>query len=156
MREGPVGSLVTTTASQSVGERDDGHVGPPPDGWAWEDQMANDPSTARAPSLEPDQAAGMVDAGALLVDVREHHEWRAGHAEQAIHLPLAALAERLHELPRDRHLVCVCRSGGRSSLAADTLHRAGYSAWNLTGGMSAWVERSLPVVDASGEPGVVV
>ncbi|MHB1599440.1 MAG: rhodanese-like domain-containing protein [Acidimicrobiales bacterium] len=118
--------------------------------------MADDRSTAGAPCLEPEQAAEMIDAGALLVDVREHHEWHAGHAEQALHVPLAALAERLHELPRDRHVVCVCRSGGRSSVAADALHRAGYSAWNLTGGMSAWVERSLPVVDASGEPGIVV
>lgn len=118
--------------------------------------MSDDLPRAGAPDVDPDQAAALVRDGALVVDVREHHEWRAGHAEEALHLPLASLADRLHELPRDRRLVCVCRSGGRSGVAAETLHRAGFAVWNLAGGMSAWADRSLPLVDDSGRPGVVV
>jgi rhodanese-related sulfurtransferase len=118
--------------------------------------MSDDLHAAGAPSVGPEQAVALVQDGALVVDVREHHEWRAGHADDALHLPLASLADRLHELPRDRRLVCVCRSGGRSGAAADALHRAGFEVWNLAGGMSAWADRSLPVVDDSGRPGVVV
>lgn len=114
------------------------------------------PQGSQAPSVGPERAAELVREGALVVDVREHHEWHAGHAEDAVHVPLTALAARLHELPRDRSLVCVCRSGARSAAAADALHRAGFKVWNLAGGMSAWSEKALPIVDISGQPGVVI
>src|SRR4249920_2809399 len=61
--------------------------------------------------------------GAVLVDVREPDEWSAGHAADAIHIPLAQLTEHVAELPADREIITVCRSGRRSATAATLLNR---------------------------------
>ncbi len=93
----------------------------------------------------------------VLLDVREPHEWQAGHAPQAWHLPLGQLDDRLAELPRDRQIITVCRSGRRSALAASQLTAQGYQAVNLSGGMTAWAAAGLPVVTATdGGPGRIV
>lgn len=94
--------------------------------------------------------------GAVLLDVRDLSEWRAGHAAQAHHVPLAELGGRLTELPTDRPIVAVCRSGRRSSLATRLLTRHGYSASNLTGGMHAWAAAGLPVVTQKNKPGQII
>ena len=60
--------------------------------------------------------------GAVLLDVREPSEWRAGHAPQARHLVLSQLQDHLDDLPTDRPIITVCRSGRRSAIAADTAH----------------------------------
>lgn len=108
-----------------------------------------------APALGPEEALQLVDEGATLLDVREPDEWRAGRAPAALHIPLGMLGEQLDRLPLDRPVVCVCHSGGRSAHAADALVRAGFDAWNLAGGMTAWAAAGLPVVDADGAPGAV-
>ena len=91
--------------------------------------------------------------GALLLDVREPNEWQTGHAPQAMHLALGQLEEHLAELPVDRLIVAVCRSGRRSAMAADLLNRRGYRVANLTGGMTAWAAAGLPVIIDSYKPG---
>ena len=87
---------------------------------------------------------------AILLDVREPQEWQAGHAPQARHIPLGQLESRLAELPRDRQVIAVCRSGRRSALATQQLVAGGYAAINLTGGMTAWAAADLPVVGGRG------
>jgi len=96
-----------------------------------------------------------LDGGAVLVDVRGPGEWHAGHAPQAIHMPLEQLSRRLAELPTDRHIVTVCRSGHRSAIATGLLRGEGRSASNLTGGMHAWADAGFPVVTDLGTPGHV-
>ena len=109
-------------------------------------------------------APGEVDAAtafaaaergeAVLLDVREDHEWAAGHAPGAVHVPLG----RLHPdaVPRDRPVIAVCHLGGRSAMAAQALAGVGYDVRNLVGGMDAWARAGLPVVRDDGTPGVVV
>ncbi|MDQ2958794.1 MAG: rhodanese-like domain-containing protein, partial [Actinomycetota bacterium] len=80
----------------------------------------------------------MIGADAILLDVREQHEWDAGHAPQARHLPMSELAGRAAELPQDVRIVCVCHLGGRSAAVSAALNRGGWQAVNLTGGMRAW------------------
>src|SRR5213075_1463532 len=76
-----------------------------------------------------------VPAGAVVVDVREAYEWRAGHIDGAHHIPLGELANRLDELPRDADIVLYCASGARSSRALDVLRDAGFArAKHLKGG----------------------
>ena len=70
-----------------------------------------------------------------------------------MHLPLGQLEEHLAELPVDRLIVAVCRSGRRSAMAADLLSRRGYRVANLTGGMTAWAAAGLPVIIDSYKPG---
>lgn len=106
---------------------------------------------SRNQGLDPAAAAGLAGRGeAVIVDVREQKEWDAGHAPDAVHIPLGQLSQRLTELPRDRRIVAVCRSGGRSSSATKALKRAGLEAENLEGGMAAWQRAGLPLEPAGG------
>ncbi|HET8569789.1 MAG TPA: rhodanese-like domain-containing protein [Candidatus Limnocylindria bacterium] len=90
-----------------------------------------------------------------LLDVREPDEWDAGHIEGAQHIPLAQLALRIAEVPTDRVIVTVCRSGHRSGVAAKGLAARGIRAENLDGGVEAWRRAGLPLRNAAGGPGRV-
>lgn len=72
--------------------------------------------------------------GALVVDVRDPHEFAAGHIEGAINLPFSQLRARLGELPRDRPLWLYCGIGQRSYFATRLLLQRGYDARSLPGG----------------------
>jgi rhodanese-related sulfurtransferase len=100
-------------------------------------------------------AKRVLDPGSVLVDVRGPDEWQAGHAPQAIHIPLDQLTGRLAELPANREIITICRSGRRSAVAAGLLRRHGRAAANLSGGMNAWATAGLPVVTERGTPGEV-
>lgn len=108
------------------------------------------------PEMSPSAARAAVDAGAVLLDVREDFEWERGHAPQAVHIAMSELGQRVEELPADRTIVCVCHIGGRSAMVVDALNRGGWQAVNVVGGMEAWAAVGLPVIDADGQPGVVV
>lgn len=102
--------------------------------------------TAGGATIDVSEAWRRKQAGALLVDVREPDEWRSGHAPGATHIPLGALPTRIGELPRDRDVLLVCRSGNRSATAQQVLRGQGYDrAVSVTGGMSAWARAGLPV-----------
>ena len=106
------------------------------------------------PSIEPADLQTMRDV--VLLDVREPDEWAAGHAHQAVHIPIGDLARRAGELPADRAVVCVCRSGGRSLQAAVLLAGHGFDVRNLNGGMRAWSDAELAVVTPEGTAGHVI
>ena len=92
----------------------------------------------------------------VLLDVRNADEWQAGHAPTAVWVPLGELESARFQLPMNRRIVCVCRSGGRSAKAAAELLQMGFKAVNMTGGMQAWAAQGLPVVRDDGEPGKVI
>lgn len=93
----------------------------------------------------------MVQEGALLVDVREGHEYEEVHAEGARLLPLSEFEARYGELPQDRPLVMICRSGARSARAGQFLLDHGYgNVVNLAGGTLAWAEGGLPTQGGKG------
>jgi rhodanese-related sulfurtransferase len=95
--------------------------------------------------LTPQQAADRLAAGdADLVDVREQYEWDAGHIEGARHVPVHELSAVAPTLDPDRPIVLVCRVGGRSAMATDAFRRAGFDAYNLSGGVQAWQQAGLP------------
>lgn len=89
-------------------------------------------------TVHADAARAMVEAGAVLVDVRETHEWRAGHARAARHMPLAKVSTEARRLPAGATVVVMCASGARSRVAAAQLRSAGYRASSLAGGLAAW------------------
>jgi rhodanese-related sulfurtransferase len=91
----------------------------------------------------------------VLLDVREADEWNAGHAPDAVFRPLGELESVRFELPMNRKIVCVCRSGGRSARATEALRSWGFDAVNLEGGMQAWAAAGRPVVTDDGSPGRV-
>ncbi len=99
------------------------------------------------PALGPAEAQARLKTrpAPFLLDVRQPEEYKAGHIDGAKLVPHGELNRRIHELPKDRDILCVCRSGHRSGSAARQLLAAGYSAVNLRGGMIGWQMAGLPV-----------
>jgi rhodanese-related sulfurtransferase len=100
------------------------------------------------------EAFELLDGDAVLIDVREESEWTAGHAPMATLIPLSELPDHLDELPRDRLIVCACRSGGRSLRAATFLQENGFDTLNMTGGMMGWFAEDLPFESDEGDPSI--
>lgn len=109
----------------------------------------------KVPAINAVQAQDLVRDGAVLLDVRESHEWNAGHAPQAEHLPLGRIQEASKKVRGGKQVVVVCRSGNRSRHATKSLIAMGYDAVNLSGGMHAWKRAGGQVVDRSGRVGSV-
>jgi rhodanese-related sulfurtransferase len=90
-----------------------------------------------------------------VLDVRDLHEWQAGHIDGAVHVPLSALAGRVGSIDRGRPVAVICRSGNRSRAAVRFLTSNGLDARNVSGGMVAWSRHRLPIVTDRGRPGTV-
>jgi rhodanese-related sulfurtransferase len=84
---------------------------------------------------------------AVMVDVRERNEWDAGHAPEAVLIPMGDLPSQIEELPLgDGPLAVVCRSGNRSGRVVAWLTQQGIEAVNVAGGMQAWNAAGKPMV----------
>ena len=101
------------------------------------------------------RARVLLADGALLVDVREDDEWDAGHVAAARHITLSSVPDAIDQLARERVIICVCRSGGRSTRAGQFLLEQGFDVVSLEGGMIAWQAAGAPMVCEDGEPRVV-
>src|SRR5215211_1952874 len=89
-----------------------------------------------------------IDAGAILIDVREDNEWQAGHAANAVHLGRGVIERDIVQAFPDKstELVLYCGGGYRSALAADNLQKMGYTnVWSMDGGIRGWRERGYPL-----------
>jgi NADPH-dependent 2,4-dienoyl-CoA reductase/sulfur reductase-like enzyme/rhodanese-related sulfurtransferase len=82
--------------------------------------------------------ANVNDPGAFILDVREPSEFKGGHFEGAINLPLPTLREKMNELPRDQEILVYCGVGQRSYYAARILRLNGFSARSISGGMMTY------------------
>ena len=100
-----------------------------------------------AADITPKEAATMRDAGAFVLDVRELSEWTTGHIAGATLIPLGQLESRVNELPKDKDIVVICRTGVRSAQARVTLLNAGFQrVTSVAGGINAWKSNGLPTV----------
>jgi rhodanese-related sulfurtransferase len=113
-------------------------------------------SSEDLPEVSAEEASDLVTEGALLLDVREPDEWQAGHAPDAMFVPIGQIESRLDELPRDRQILAICRVGNRSAAVVAALNTLGFDAINVAGGMRAWASDDLPVVADDGLPGAVI
>jgi rhodanese-related sulfurtransferase len=107
--------------------------------------------TTTPPSLplevSDQEAASMRDQGAFVLDVRQPEEWADYHMPDSTLIPLGELSGRLSEVPTDREVVVVCRSGNRSAQGRDILLAAGYTqVTSLTGGLAQWRDQGYPTV----------
>ena len=76
---------------------------------------------------------------AILIDVRTPAEYRDGHIPGVVNIPLAELEKRLGEIPKDKKVVLICRTGNRSAQGTKLLRGKGVdNIFNSTGGMSTW------------------
>lgn len=74
-----------------------------------------------------------------VVDVREDYEVEEIAWPGAIHIPLGDLPGRIAEVPKGTKVACLCAVGGRSSRAAQMLRTEGIEAYNIQGGVRAWI-----------------
>ena len=109
--------------------------------------LAND-AKSRIMECDIDEAQDRVKSDGVLIDVREDHEYAAGHAAGAVHLG-RGIIERdiIQKYPdKDQNIVLYCGGGYRSALAADSLQKMGYNrVFSLDGGWKAWQESGAPV-----------
>lgn len=96
--------------------------------------------------LAPEEVRRLHADGEIeLIDVREPHEHEAGRIQGARHVQISELTAAAAELDPERPVVFYCRVGARSALATQAFRASGYEAFNLDGGIVAWVERGLPI-----------
>lgn len=82
----------------------------------------------------------LADSSVLLLDVRTTSERNEGHIKGSVHIPVQELRSRAGELEPYRHqeIICYCRSGNRSMVAALRLRRLGFTVAHLEGGIVEW------------------
>jgi NADPH-dependent 2,4-dienoyl-CoA reductase/sulfur reductase-like enzyme/peroxiredoxin family protein/rhodanese-related sulfurtransferase/TusA-related sulfurtransferase len=96
-----------------------------------------------------------IPDGALLLDVREPAEIELYPMSGTTQIPLGSLRQRLHELPKDRLIVCFCKLGLRGWIAERILKENGFKAANLGGGTLTYAlfhpgtQHSMPIPPAA-------
>ncbi len=96
-------------------------------------------------TISVSEAYSMYQNGAFVVDVRTQEEWNEFHAPNTTLIPLDQLPARLSEVPRDRQVVVVCRSGNRSQQGRDILLNAGFQqVTSMAGGLNEWRASGYP------------
>ena len=96
--------------------------------------------------VAPDWVRDRHDAGAIqLIDVREPYEWESGRLAGARHIELERVAAQAATIDREQPVVFYCRVGARSGMAANAFRRAGYEAYSMDGGITAWQQQGLPL-----------
>lgn len=97
--------------------------------------------------ISVDEGKELMSSGNVaVIDVREPHEYNAGHVPNATLIPVATVFARKEELPRDKDIIFVCGVGQRSALACEMAAAAGLTRlFNLEGGTEAWVKSGNPV-----------
>lgn len=106
----------------------------------------NEAAAGLPSTISVGEAYDMYQNGAFVLDVRTQEEWNEFHAPNTTLIPLDQLASRLNEVPRDRQVVVVCRSGNRSQQGRDILRNAGFEqVTSMTGGLNEWRASGYPV-----------
>lgn len=109
------------------------------------------PGGARVPEISVSEAWQRLSEGGqepapALIDVREVWEYRNGHAQGAVNIPLSELQRRITEVPTDREVLFICQVGGRSMQAAHFARARGNARGvNVGGGTEAWQAHGLPM-----------
>jgi len=105
-------------------------------------------SRVREISVEQARERLRQNPKAVLMDVREDHEWQAGHAAEAVHLGRGILERDLEKLHPDAgaEIIMYCGGGFRSALAGDAAQKMGFTnVFSLAGGYKAMVQAGWPM-----------
>ncbi len=109
----------------------------------WDNNRRNGQTVSTA------EATTMINRqNALVLDIRDKADFKAGHIVNAVNIPYASLAQRMNELDkeRERPIVLVCKTGQTVSMAGKMLREKGFNAVRMKGGMMEWNSQNLPVV----------
>jgi rhodanese-related sulfurtransferase len=113
--------------------------------------QSNSSSAAQIPSeIGAADAFELYQTGTVILDVREKSEWKEFHIPNSIHIPLGDLEKRAKELPKNKEIIVICRSGNRSLEGRNILLQKGFdSVTSVAGGIKSWQAAGYPVI--SGE-----
>jgi len=94
--------------------------------------------------LQEAMASGRAPA---IIDFRAASTYQKGHIEGSLNISLGELPDRVESMvPKSRDVVCVCNGSIQSAMAVVFLRTLGYkSAFNLSGGLSAWERQGRPL-----------
>lgn len=102
-------------------------------------------------NIEPAEAVGLMNADAVVIDVRSADAFARGHIVNARNIPLDELSADSNKIAKlkSKPVIAVCDAGVTSSKAVDLLRKAGLeSVYGLKGGINAWTQANLPLVTA--------
>ena len=98
----------------------------------------------RVSQITPKEAKQKLDANNgnfLIIDVREDNEVNfSSIKEKFIHVKLSEFQTHINEIPKDKELGILCRSGSRSAQVTNFLNYHGYNAVNISGGINYWAD----------------
>lgn len=80
----------------------------------------------------------IAEGNVQIIDVRESYEYEMGHVEGAQLIPLNTIPNNMEKIDKDKKIVLICASGGRSTSASSYLSQFGYDTYNVVGGMFGW------------------
>lgn len=157
---------IATTALQTIGYSNVRSFAPSWNGWTAAEMASStalvEPQIVGLPDVDPavvaavgdftstipegwlvvktvDDLQAALDAGAMLIDVREAAEFEAGHIDGAVNIPIRELGTHLGELPADQLVIVYCASGHRAALSIGALQEMGFTnARSFPGGFAAW------------------
>src|ERR1044072_7233193 len=109
----------------------------------------------QVPTVTVPDVPAELPQNTVLLDVREQDEWDAGHAPNALHIPMSELAGRLAELPAEQEVLVICRSGGRSARVTAYLNANGWEARNVDRGRQRWAATGRDLACDQGDPQVI-
>jgi rhodanese-related sulfurtransferase len=95
--------------------------------------------------LAPERVAELLAEGWPVIDVREGYEREAGRIAGTRHVELERLASQAHTIDRSAPVIFYCRLGSRSGMATQAFRSSGYDAYNMSGGITEWARRGLPL-----------
>jgi len=99
--------------------------------------------------VETSQAVQLINRrDAVVIDVRDAEEYKAGHITNARHIPADELGARVKELEKvkTKPIIVVCARGNRSAAAAAQLRKLGFAeVLSLRGGIAAWQQANMPL-----------
>ncbi len=102
-------------------------------------------------NIEPQDAVKLINADAVVLDLRSSEAFARGHIVNAKNIPADELTanQDKYKKYKSRSILAVCDAGAASSRAVDTLRKSGMeNVYGLKGGISAWTQANLPLVTA--------
>lgn len=102
-------------------------------------------------NLEPQEAVKLINADAIVLDLRSNEAFARGHIVNARNVSSDELTPDNDKFRKfkSRPVIAVCDTGTTSSRAVDSLRKAGFeSVYGLKGGINAWTQANLPLVSA--------
>jgi len=113
----------------------------------WLTSQGTSESSSYPREISVEEAVAKRDSGAFILDVRQPEEWNEFHVPDSTLISLGELASRVDELPHDREIVVVCRSGNRSAQGRDILLKAGFTqVTSMAGGLTQWKAAGYPTL----------